>query len=166
LSAGQNVAAQAASTDHEMYLHTGFYAADRFQNSLNIGIAYDFHFASRFSMGASFGFARAGQEYIQKVLSAAPEQGSSAVIYYNGRITHSVPFGKIVPYSIIALGVTRQHSESNLTFSLGLGTKFPIGRTTYIRYEINDHIFSSGKDNTAWTNNNLEISIGVSFFLQ
>lgn len=166
LTTNMNLFAQMSSREHELYAHTGFYAADRFQNSLNLGVAYDYHFDPRFSMGASLGFARAGQEFVQKVLSAAPEQGSSTVIYYNGRITYAVPFGKIIPYGITALGVTRQHSESNLTFSLGIGTKFPIGKTTYLRYELNDHIFSSGKGNTSWTNNNLEFSIGVSFFLQ
>ncbi len=166
LAANANLFAQVSSREHELYPHTGLYAADRFQNSLNLGVVYDYHFDRRLSMGASFGFARAGQEYVQKVLSAAPEQGSSTVLYYNGRITYAVPFGKIIPYGITALGVTRQHSESNLTFSLGIGTKFPIGKTTYLRYEINDHIFSSGKDNTSWTNNNMEFSIGVSFFLQ
>ncbi|MCH8982248.1 hypothetical protein IH922_09555, partial [candidate division KSB1 bacterium] len=64
------------------------------------------------------------------------------------------------------LGVPRQHSESNLTLSLGIGTKVPMGEKTYLRWEMNDHIFSSGQDNTSWTNNNLEFSAGISFFLQ
>ncbi len=151
---------------HELFPFTGFYAPDRFQNSLNLGVRYEYYFDDRLSMGAAIGFARAGQEYYQQVGLAAPEQGSSAVIYYNGRVTHSIPLGKVIPYAVVGLGVTRQHSESNLTFSIGIGTKFPIGKTTYLRYEISDHIFSSGNNETSWTNNNIELAVGVSFFLQ
>ncbi|MFQ5649860.1 MAG: outer membrane beta-barrel domain-containing protein [bacterium] len=158
--------AQSGSKVHELFPFTGFYAADRFQNSLNFGIRYEHHFDQRLSLGATVGFARAGQDFLQKVGLAAPEQGSSTVVYYSGRVTHSLPLGRVVPYGTVGLGVTRQHSESNLTVSLGVGTKFPIGKTTYLRYEINDHIFSSGQEDTSWLNNNLEFAIGVSFFLQ
>lgn len=158
--------AQQAKSEHELFPFIGFYAADRFQNSLTLGVTYEHHFDDRFALGGSVGIAKAGQNFIQKAGLAAPEQGSATVIYYNGRLTHSFPFGGVTPYAIVGFGVTRQHSESNLTFNLGVGTKFPIGRTTYLRYEINDFIFSSGQDNTSWTNNNLEFAFGVSFYLQ
>ncbi len=158
--------AQHGGSVHELYPFTGFYAPDRFQNSLNFGIRYEHHFDARLSLGATVGFAHAGQDYFQKVGLAAPEQGSSTVIYYSGRVTHTRPIGRVIPYGTVGLGVTRQHSESNLTFSVGIGTKFPIGKSTYLRYEINDHIFSSGQGNTSWLNNNIEFAVGISFFLQ
>ncbi len=160
-----SLAAQPA-TDHEIFLFSGFYAPDRFQNSLALGLRYEHHFDERLAFGAALGFAKAGQDFFQQAGLAAPEQGSSTVIYYNGRVTHSHPFGAVIPYLVAGLGITRQHSESNLTFNIGLGTKFPIGRSTFLRYEINDYIFSSGQGNTSWTNNNLEISLGISFYLQ
>ncbi len=163
---GSAAAQVEAGRVHELFPFAGFYAPDRFQNSITLGVSYEHHFDERFALGGMLGIAKAGQDFIQKAGLAAPEQGSSTVIYYNGRLTHSFPFGGVTPYAIAGLGVTRQHSESNLTFNIGVGTKFPIGRTTYLRYEINDYIFSSGQDNTAWTNNNLEFSFGVSFFLQ
>lgn len=159
-------AAQNTSMVHELYTKVGLYAADRFQNSFTGGICYDYHFDRRFSLGASIGFAKAGQDYFQEVGLAAPEQGSATVIYYNGRITHAFPVGSVIPYGVIGLGVTQQHSESNFTVSIGIGTKIPLGKKTYLRYEFNDHIFSSGQNNTAWTNNNLEFSAGISFYLQ
>ncbi len=158
--------AQPVSRVHELFPFGGLYAPDRFQNSLCIGVSYEHHFDHRLSLGATIGFAKAGQDFFQKALGAAPEQGSSTVIFYNGRVTHAFPVGKVIPYGVFGLGVTRQHSESNLTFSLGIGTKFPIGEKTYLRYEINDHIFSSGQGNTSWTNNNLEFAVGISFYLQ
>ncbi|MFQ5637935.1 MAG: outer membrane beta-barrel protein, partial [bacterium] len=161
-----NTNAQPVSEVHELYPFMGVYAPDRFQNSFAVGIRYEHHVDNRLSLGATLGFAKAGQEFVQQALGAAPEQGSSAVIFYSGRVTHIFPFGRIIPYVVAGLGVTRQHSESNLTLSLGFGAKFPIGERTYLRYEFNDHIFTSGENNTAWTNNNLEFSAGISFFLQ
>jgi outer membrane beta-barrel protein len=158
--------AQPISRVHELFAFGGLYAPDRFQSSLCIGVSYEHHFDHRLSLGATIGFAKAGQDFFQKALGAAPEQGSSTVIFYNGRVTRAFPVGKVIPYGVVGLGVTRQHSESNLTFSLGIGTKFPIGEKTYLRYEINDHIFSSGQNNTSWINNNLEFAVGISFYLQ
>lgn len=157
---------QNSSMVHELYPVVGIYAADRFQTSFTGGIRYDYHFDRRFSLGASIGFAKAGQDYFQKVGLAAPEQGSSSVIYYNGRVTQAFPIGSVTPYGVIGLGVTKQHSESNFTVTVGIGTKIPLGKKIYLRYEFSDHIFSSGQNNTAWTNNNLEFSTGISFYLQ
>ncbi len=151
---------------HELYPMIGFYAPDRFQNSFTGGIRYAYHFDRNFSLGASIGFAKAGQEYYRKVGLAAPEQGSSTVIYYNGRATRSFLVRSILMYGILGLGVTRQHDESNFTVSVGMGSKLPLWSKTYLRYEFIDHIFTSGQKNTAWTNNNLEFSVGISFFLQ
>jgi outer membrane beta-barrel protein len=158
--------AQGVSRVHEFFPFAGLYAADRFQNSFSAGFRYEFHFDDKLALGASVGFARASQDYYQKVLRVSPEQGSASVVFYNGRLTHAFPIGKVIPYAVFGMGVTKQHSESNFTFTLGLGTKFPIGKRTYIRYEINDHLFSSGQGITAWTNNNLEFALGLSFFLQ
>ncbi|HEX9654858.1 MAG TPA: outer membrane beta-barrel domain-containing protein [bacterium] len=158
--------AQSISRVHELYPFVGLYAPDRFQNSITLGVRYEYHFDARLSLGATLGFAKAGQDFFQKALGAAPEQGSSTVIFYNGRLTRMFPFRGVIPYGVLGLGVTRQHSESNLTVSLGMGIKFPIGARTYIRFEMNDHIFASGQGNTSWTNNNIEFAGGISFFLQ
>jgi len=162
----QEAKAQFDSRVHELYPFLGLYAPDRFESSLALGIRYEHHFDDRLSLGASVGFAKAGQEFFQEAVGVAAEQGSATVIFYNGRVTHTFPMGAVIPYGVIGLGVTRQHSESNLTISLGIGTKIPIGRITYLRYEVNDYIFSSGEDNTSYTNHNLEFSVGISFYLQ
>jgi len=166
LSMAGHANAQVSSKVHELYPFLGLYAPDRFESSIAFGVRYEHHFDYRLSLGASVGFAQAGQEFFQNAVGFAAEQGSSTVIFYNGRITHTFPVGQVIPYGVVGLGVTRQHSESNLTISLGLGTKIPVGERTYLRWEMNDHIFSSGQDNTSHTNNNLEFSVGISFFLQ
>lgn len=160
------LAAQPISRVHELFPFAGLYAPDRFQNSIALGVRYEYHFDARLSLGATLGFAKAGQDFFQKALGAAPEQGSSTVIFYSGRVTRTFIYRGVIPYGTLGLGVTRQHSESNLTISPGAGVKFPVGARTYLRFEINDHIFTSGQGNTSWTNNNLEFAAGISFFLQ
>ncbi len=160
------VYAQRTSQVHELFPFIGLYAPDRFQSSLTFGARYEYHIDSRFSFGATVGIAKAGQNFFQKIGGPAPEQGSSTVLYYSGRVTQAFPVGTVIPYGTVGLGIVRQHSDSNLAFSLGIGTKIPFGETTFIRWEMNDHIFTSGQGNTSWTNNNLEFSVGLSFFLQ
>lgn len=166
LFAAQSGFAQRVSQVHELFPFVGMYAPDRFQSSLTLGVRYEHHFDDRFSLGASVGIAKAGQDFFQKVGVPAPEQGSSTVLFYSGRVTQAFPVGEVIPYATVGLGITRQHSDANLSFSLGIGTKVPIGEKTYLRWEVNDHIFTSGQGNTSWTNNNLEFSVGISFFLQ
>lgn len=160
------VAAQTYSRVHELFPFLGLYAPDRFQSSMTVGVRYENHLSQRFAFGGTIGFAKAEQKFFQQAVGLAVEQGSATVIFYNGRIAYGFPLASVIPYLTAGLGVTRQHSESNLTVSLGVGTKIPVGEKTYLRWEMNDHIFSSGQDNTAWTNNNLEFSAGISFFLQ
>lgn len=155
-----------ASRVHELFPFIGFYAPDRFQNSYAVGVRYEHNLDRQWSFGATVGFAKAGQTFFQRAIGAAPEAGSATVIYYNGRVTRTLYYAGVIPYAVGGLGITRQHSESNLTLNLGLGTKFPMGDVTYLRFELNSYIFRSGRDNTAWTNNNLEMSVGISFFLQ
>lgn len=158
--------AQIYSRVHELFPFIGLYAPDRFQSSMTVGVRYENHLSQRFSFGGTIGFAKAEQKFFQQAVGFAAEQGSDAVIFYNGRIAYGFPLASVIPYLTAGLGVTRQHSESNFTVSLGIGTKIPLGEKTYLRWEMNDHIFSSGQDNTSWTNNNLEFSAGISFFLQ
>ncbi len=166
LGTGSHLTAAPPQRVHELFPFVGLYAPDRFQNSLTIGVRYEHHFDRNWSLGGTLGFAKAGQEFFQQALGAAPEQGSATVVFYSGRLTRTYFFRGIVPYGTLGLGVTRQHSESNLTVSLGLGAKFPVGRNSYLRFEFNDHIFRSGSGRTAWTNQNLEFSAGLSFFLR
>jgi outer membrane beta-barrel protein len=144
----------------------GIYAPDRFQSSFTGGFRYEHHFDQRFSLGAGIGYARAEQGYFQQIGIPLPEQGTATVLHYDGHFSYAFPVGTVIPYGNVGLGVTRQHSEANLTLTFGIGTRVPLGQKTYLRYEMNDHIFTSGKDNTSWTNHNLEFTLGISFFLQ
>ncbi len=149
----------------ELAPFAGFYAPDRFQTSLSFGVRYYYKIDARFGVGAVLGIAKAKQDYLKKINTFAPDLGSDRVLFYGLRVTNSFSLQAAIPYLIFQLGLTQLHSESNLTFSLGLGTKIYTTRNFTIRYEFLDHIFTSGKNESAWTNNNLEFAIAIGFLL-
>ena len=157
--------AQNGARNHELAPIIGLYAPDRFETSFSIGLRYFYKIDSRFGVGASFGIAKAKQDYLEKVTLIRPDLGGDTVLYYNARLTQTFFNGATEPYMVFGLGLTKQHDESNFTFSLGGGTRVRLSRKLTMRYELIDNIFSSGMKNASYTANNLEILIGVGFFL-
>jgi outer membrane beta-barrel protein len=159
------VCAQSGGRNHELVPFIGMYAPDRFETSFSFGVRYHYRIDSRFGVGATFGIASAKQDYVEKVTRFRPDLGSDRVMYYTARMTQTFSSGAAEPYMAIGLGLTRQHDESNFTFSLGGGTRIRLSDKLALRYELVDNIFSSGTKGTSYTANNLEILVGVGFFL-
>jgi outer membrane beta-barrel protein len=157
--------AQSGDRNHEIVPFIGMYAPDRFETSFSLGLRYFYRIDSRFGVGATFGIATAKQDYVEKVTRFRPDLGSDTVVYYTARMTQTFFAGPTEPYMIFGLGLTRQHDESNFTFSLGGGTRVRLTEKLVMRYELIDNIFSSGTNETSYTANNLEILVGVGFFL-
>ncbi len=157
--------AQTETRSHELVPIIGLYAPDRFETSFSIGLRYFYKIDSRLGVGASFGIAKAKQDYLEKVTLIRPDLGGDMVLYYNARLTQTFFNGATEPYLVFGLGLTKQHDESNFTFSLGGGTRVRLSRKLTMRYELIDNIFSSGTKNASYTANNLEILVGVGFFL-
>jgi outer membrane beta-barrel protein len=157
--------AQSGGRNHELAPFIGMYAPDRFETSLSFGVRYHYRIDSRFGVGATFGIASAKQDYVEKVTRFRPDLGGDGVMYYTARMTQTFYNGATEPYMVIGLGLTRQHDESNFTFSLGGGTRVRLSSKLALRYELIDNIFSSGTNETSYTANNLEIIVGVGFFL-
>jgi len=157
--------AQNGARNHEFAPFIGMYAPDRFETSFSFGARYYYKIDSRFGVGATFGISKAKQDYIEKVTRFRPDLGSDTVVYYTARMTQTFFTGATEPYMVFGLGLTRQHDESNFTFSIGGGTRVRLSNKLALRYELIDNIFSSGTNETSYTANNLEILVGVGFFL-
>jgi len=157
--------AQSGARNHEFAPFIGMYAPDRFETSISLGVRYYYKIDSRFGIGATFGIASAKQDYVEKVTRFRPDLGGDRVVYYSARMTQTFYNGAAEPYLVFGLGLTRQHDESNFTFSLGGGTRVRLSNKLSLRYELIDNIFSSGANETSYTANNLEVMVGVGFFL-
>lgn len=151
---------------HELAPFFGFYAPDRYETSLAYGIRYYYNIDRRFGVGAVLGLAHAKQNFVRRVLNNTSLQtGSDRVVYHGARATQSFPAGKVEPYLIFHIGLTRLYSQNSFTFGFGLGTKVMTNRRFALRYEFNSYIFTSGRDNNAWTNKNLEMALVLGYYL-
>ncbi len=150
---------------HELAPYLGFYAPDRYETSLSYGIRYFYNIDRRFGVGAVLGFARAKQDFVRRVSNITLQTGSDRVVYHGARATQSFPSGKVEPYLIFHVGLTRLYGQNSFTFGLGLGTKVMTKRNFSLRYEFNNYIFTSGRDNNAWTNKNLEMALVLGYYL-
>jgi hypothetical protein len=151
---------------HEIAPFIGLYAPDRFETSTAFGVRYYYHIDKRYAVGVLIGFARAKQDFLRRTTNGLSLQaGSDRVFYHGARATHSFAAGKIEPYGIFHLGLTRLYDEQNFTYGFGIGTQVKINPKFSFRYEVLDYIFSSGRDRSAWTNKNIEVSLVLGYHL-
>jgi outer membrane beta-barrel protein len=151
--------------EHEIAPFIGFYAPDRFETSMAFGVRYYYYIDQRLGVGAIIGLARAKQDFLRQVSNLTVQTGSDRVLFHGARVTHAFPAGKVEPYLVFHLGLTRLYDENNFTYGVGVGTKVYFKNKFSLRYEFLNYIFSSGRDRNAWTNKNLEVSFILGFYL-
>ncbi|MCG3118409.1 MAG: hypothetical protein ALAOOOJD_00609 [bacterium] len=150
---------------HEITPFLGMYAPDRFETSVAIGVRYYYQIDKRYSVGGIVGFARAKQDFLRNTNGLNLLPGSNQVFYHGARATYAFLNGKVEPYGLAHLGLTRLYDENSFTFGWGIGTKVRLNPNVVLRYEFLNYIFSSGRDNNTWTNKNIEVSLGLGYSL-
>jgi hypothetical protein len=150
---------------HEIAPFLGFYAPDRFETSLAVGVRYHYHIDQRYSVGVIIGFASSKQDFVRRTNGLNLLPGSSRVFYHGARATHTFLKGKVEPYALLHLGLTRLYDENSFTYGLGVGTKVSINPKISFRYEFINYIFASGRDLNTWTNKNIEVALGFGYTL-
>ncbi|MDZ7404060.1 MAG: outer membrane beta-barrel protein [candidate division KSB1 bacterium] len=156
---GQNKTASV----HEVTPFLGFYAPDRFETSMAFGLRYYYQIDQRYSVGGIIGFARSKQDYLRRTNNLNLLPGSDRVFYNGARATNTFLNGKVEPYVLLHLGLTRLYDENSFTYGFGLGAKITLNPRLAFRYEFANYIFSSGRDLNNWTNKNLEVSMGAGY---
>lgn len=152
-----------APTVHELAPFLGFYAPDRFETSMALGVRYYYAIDQRYSVGLILGFARSKQDFLKRTNNLNLLPGSSRVVYNGARATHTFLNGKVEPYALLHLGLTRLYDQNSFTYGLGIGTKIQLNPKVAFRYEFLNYIFSNGRDNNSWTNKNIEIALGFGY---
>jgi hypothetical protein len=148
---------------HEIAPFLGFYAPDRFETSLALGVRYFYHLDKRYSVGVIVGFANSKQDFLRRTNGLNLLPGSSRVFYHGARATHTFLNGQVEPYALLHFGLTRLYDENSFTYGLGVGTRIRLNPKVSFRYEFINYIFSSGRDLNAWTNKNIEVSLGFGY---
>jgi len=150
---------------HEITPFIGFYAPDRFETSMAFGVRYYYEIDQRYSVGAIIGLARSKQDFLRRTLNANLLPGSTRVVYNGARATHTFLNGKVEPYALLHLGLTRLYDENSFTYGFGIGTRVSLTPKVSFRYEFINYIFASGRDRNNWTNKNIEVSLGFGYSL-
>jgi hypothetical protein len=148
---------------HEIMPFLGFYAPDRFEASMAYGVRYYYQIDQRYSVGVVVGFARSKQDFLRRSDNLNLLPGSDRVVYNGARATHTFLSGNVEPYVLLHLGLTRLYDENSFTYGLGIGTKVSLDPKISFRYEFLNYVFSSGRSDNAWTNKNIEVSLGFGY---
>jgi hypothetical protein len=151
--------------EHELAPFIGMYAPDRFETSVAFGVRYFYNIDRRTSFGAILGFAHARQRFLRQTSSVVAVPGSERVYFHGARATRTLLTGRVEPYLLGHIGLTKLYGQNSFTFGLGLGTRIFAQRKFALRYEINSYIFSSGRDINKWMNRNIEISFLLGYYL-
>lgn len=153
----------AAPSVHELSPFLGFYAPDRFETSLALGVRYYYEIDQRYSVGLILGFAQSKQDFLKRTNNLNLLPGSSRVVYNGARATYTFLNGKVEPYALLHLGLTRLYDQNSFTYGLGIGTKVRLNPKVALRYEFLNYIFANGRDSNSWTNKNIEIAFGFGY---
>jgi hypothetical protein len=148
---------------HEIAPFIGFYAPDRYETSMAWGVRYYYQVDKRNAVGGILGLVHAKQDFLQRVNGLSLQLGLNRVFYHGARATHAFSTGKVEPYGIFHLGLTRMYDENNFTYGFGLGSKINLDPQFSLRYEFLNYVFSSGRDLSAWTNKNIEVSVVIGY---
>ncbi len=151
--------------EHELAPFVGIYAPDRFETSFAFGVRYFYNLDRRTSFGAILGIAHARQNFLRQASSVAVVPGSERVLYHGARAARTLFLGRVEPYLIGHLGLTKLYDQNSFTLGIGLGTRIFAQRKFALRYEFNNYIFSSGRGLSKWTNKNLEVSFLLGYYL-
>ncbi len=151
--------------EHELAPFVGIYAPDRFETSIAFGVRYFYNLDRRTSFGAVLGFAHARQNFLRQASTVTLVPGSERVLYHGARAARTLFLGRVEPYIIGHIGLTKLYGQNSFTFGLGLGTRIFAQRKFALRYEFNNYIFSSGRGINKWTNKNIEISFMLGYYL-
>ena len=151
--------------EHELAPFIGVYAPDRFETSFAFGLRYFYNMDRRTSFGAVVGLARAQQSFLVRASGVAAVPGSDRVLFHGARACRTLMLGRIEPYALAHVGLTKLYDQNSFTFGLGLGTRIFARRKFALRYEFVNYLFSSGRGITKWTNKNIEVALLLGYYL-
>lgn len=146
--------------------YSGGYAFDRKSNSLLAGGALGYYVFDRVQVegGAAWTHVRRPAEIVESLFDLSLEAEDFHMLLYHLALTYEVlPGRQMVPYVSAGLGSTILRGESEPSVDFGAGTTLFLSRRTAMRWDVRNHRFTSGADESRRTNNNIVFTLGTSF---
>jgi outer membrane beta-barrel protein len=163
------------SNDFELGLFTGTYETQNFGASLVGGVRAGYDITEDVFAQAVYGQTRVSDQDFRLILPGgiflAPRE---TLRYYDLSLGYNVLPGEVFPwrdrakvstlYVIAGIGTTKFDSASHETFNVGAGFRVFLADWTAVQLDVRDHIFSLNLLGQPQTTQNLEFSLGWTFF--
>lgn len=163
------------SNDFEFGLFAGTYATESFGSHPVYGARLGYHITEDFFVEGVYGLTKASDENLRAILPAriiAP--GEEKVTYYNVSVGWNVLPGEIfigrnrakasALYLIAGVGNTTFVNQRRQTYNFGIGSRVFFADWCALQFDVRDHIFSHDLLGSRKSTQNLELSLGLTFF--
>jgi outer membrane beta-barrel protein len=163
------------SNDFEMGLFAGTYATQNFGTSSVYGVRLGYHVTEDFFVEGAYGRTKVTDEAYSNVLPA-PILASheEKLVYYNlsaginllpGEVFLGRNYAKATSlYFIAGVGNTKFNRQSKQTFNVGFGSRVFLADWAALQVDVRDHIFELDLLGKRDRTQNLEFTIGATFF--
>lgn len=163
------------SNDFELGLFAGTYATENFGSAPVYGARLGYHITEDFFVEGVYGLTKASDENLRAILPAriiAP--GEEKIAYYNLSIGWNVLPGEIfigrnrakasTLYLIAGVGNTTFVKQRRQTYNFGVGSRVFFADWCALQIDMRDHIFTHDLLGARRSTQNLEFTLGLTFF--
>ena len=163
------------SNDFELGLFTGTYDTQNFGASLVGGVRAGYHITEDVFVEGAFGATRVSDQDFRQILPGGIFPNPKEVLrYYDLSVGYNVFPGEIFLgrnhakvsafYLVGGLGTTKFDAASHETVNVGAGMRVFLTDWWAAQLDVRDHIFSVNLLGLPQTTQNLEFTLGVTFF--
>jgi len=163
------------SNDFEVGAFLGTYATQNFGSSFVYGLRLGYAITEDFFVQGAYGSTQVSDENFRQILPGGVFPTSSERLsYYNLSVGYNVLPGEVfvganraLPsafYLIAGVGSTDFAGQSRQTFNFGLGARVFLKDAFSLQVDVRDYIFSLDVLGQSQSTQNLELTVGFSFF--
>ncbi len=163
------------SNDFSLGLFAGTYATESFGSAPVYGVRLGYHITEDFFVEGAYAVTKASDDNLRAILPAriiAP--GEEKVTYYNVSLGWNVLPGEIfigrnhakasALYLIAGVGNTTFVKQRRQTYNFGVGSRVFLADWCALQLDVRDHIFAHDLLGQRKSTQNLEFTLGLSFF--
>ena len=163
------------SNDFEVGLYTGAYATENFGTSWVYGARIGYHLTEDFFVQGVYAQTKVTDEAFRQILPGGIfESKTQKLNYYNLSVGYNILPGEVFLFSsrarpsqfyiIGGVGSTKFVDQRKPTFNVGFGFKVFITDYASWQLDLRDHIFTLDLLGKSQSTQNLEMSMGATFF--
>lgn len=163
------------SNDFAIGLYTGTYATQNFGSSSVVGVRLGYHITEDVFVEGAYGQSKVSDEAFRQVLPGGVfVNETEKLTYYNVSFGYNVMpgevfFGRNVAkasafYLIGGVGSTKFVDQKKQTINVGFGTRLIFADWFAMQVDVRDHMFSLDLLGKKQNTQNLEVTLGATFY--